>query len=115
MESKTYLNSTGLARLLTGLSTSIKNHTSPEIEFEETVDQETGEVVKEVKYPENFTSVKSVVDYLKNRSSIRILQDNTSSTENGYEVSTNEIVYNGENEVQINLSLTKVEDIDNLF
>ena len=114
-ENKYYLDREGLIQLLDKLSKSIKNHTSEAIEVEEIIDPETGETSKEAKNPGNFTSVKSVVDYLKNRSNIRIHQDSASPTQDGYEVITNEIVYNGEGEVQINLTLASAEDINSLF
>ena len=115
MENKYYLDREGLIQLLEKLSTSIKNHTVEQIEFENVEDPETGEVTKQAENQTYFTSVKSVVDYLKNRSNIRIHQDSASPTADGYEVITNEIVYNGEGEVQINLALASAEDINTLF
>lgn len=115
MENKYYLDKEGLTQLLEKLSTSIKEHTTEIIELEDYEDSETGEVSKQPKNPGNFASVKSVVQYFRNRSNIRIHQDSTSPTADGYDVITNEIVYNGEDEVQINLTLASAVDINNLF
>lgn len=115
-EYKYYLDREGLTQLLKDLSISIKNNTVQAIELDEILDSETGEIIKVPKDENKFTSVKSVVNFLKERSNnIKIHQDSTLPSTNGYDIVTNEIVYNGEDEVQINLTLTNVEDIDALF
>lgn len=114
-ENKYYLDREGLIQLLKQLSTSIKQNTVEAIEVEKIVDPETGETTKTPKDPTKFTSVKSVVEYLKGRSNIRIQQDTTSPSADGYDVVTKEIVYNGEDEVEIKLALASAEDINTLF
>ena len=117
MANKYYLNEVGLARLLDDLSLALANHTTSEIEFEEVVDPETGETVKQLVNPNNFISAQSIVDYLGELSgkNLNISQDIATSTSNGYNVTTNEIEYNGEEPKYLNLALATPEDIDDLF
>lgn len=115
MANKYYLNEVGLARLLDDLSQALANHTTSEIEFEEVVDPETGETTKRLVNPNNFILAQSIVDYLEDRDSISISQDVASSTQNGYNVSTNQITYNGEEAAHIDLALITSGDIDDLF
>lgn len=114
-ENKYYLDQEGLIQLLRNLSTSIKNNTVQTIELEEIIDPKTGKTIKVPKDESKFASVKSVVNYLKEKGNIKILQDTTSPSTDGYDIVTNKIIYNGENEVEILLTLVSTEDINNLF
>lgn len=118
MANKYYLNEVGLARLLDDLSLALANHTTSEIEFEEVVDPETGETVKQLVNPNNFISAQSIVDYLGEligKNSLSVSQDIATSTSDGYNITTNEIEYNGEESKSLNLALVTSEDIDALF
>lgn len=115
MANKYYLNETGLARLLDDISTTLAAHTTSQIEFDEVTDPVTGETTTELVNPDNFISAQSIVDYLEDRDSISISQDVASSTQNGYNVSTNQITYNGEEAAHIDLALITSGDIDDLF
>lgn len=118
MANKYYLNEVGLARLLDDLSQALANHTTSEIEFEEVVDPETGETVKQLVNPNNFISAQSIVDYLGEligKNSLSVSQDIATSTSDGYNITTNEIEYNGEESKSLNLALITSGDIDDLF
>lgn len=116
MANKYYLNEVGLARLLDDLSQALINHTSNEIEFEEVVDPETGETTKRLVNPNNFISAQSIVNYLNgDKNSLNISQDIATPTQEGYDVTTNQIVYNGGEQKDLNISLIDSDDIEDLF
>ena len=116
MANKYYLNEVGLARLLDDLSQALINHTSSEIEFEEVVDPETGETTKRLINPNNFISAQSIVNYLHgDKNSLNISQDIATPTQEGYDVTTNQIVYNGGEQKDLNISLIDSNDIEDLF
>ena len=116
MANKYYLNEVGLARLLDDLSQALINHTSSEIEFEDVVDPETGETTKRLKNPNNFISAQSIVNYLNgDKNSLNISQDIATPTQEGYDVTTNQIVYNGGEQKDLNISLIDSNDIEDLF
>lgn len=116
MANKYYLNEVGLARLLDDLSQALINHTSSEIEFEEVVDPETGETTKRLVNPNNFISAQSIVNYLSgDKNSLNISQDIATPTQEGYDVTTNQIVYNGGEQKDLNISLIDSDDIEDLF
>lgn len=104
MEKKYYIDENGLIKLVQGISNSIIEHTSGEITFTE--DEQTGEKILDK--PNNFTTVKAVTDYLKNRKKLKFVQHSLDGSD-----ITNE--YNGEEEVQIDLKLASSEDISKLF
>ena len=115
MENKYYLDEQGVIELVSSIASKIKAKTSNEIVVTSEEDPNTGEIVKTVTSPNNFATVNSVVEYLKNRSKIKINQQSTSVTQNGYDVEDNISEYNGEDEVQINLKLVESDEIANLF
>lgn len=104
MDKKYYVDENGLIKLVQGISNSIIQHTSGEITFTE--DEQTGE--KTLDNPNNFTTVKAVTDYLKNRKKLKFVQKSL----NGPDVIKE---YNGEDEIQIDLKLATSEDIIKLF
>lgn len=106
MENKYYLDDRGLISLLKEVSTSIKNHTSESI----VVDDKGS-----IENPNNLTTVKSVVNYLKDRKNLTINQDFSSTSSNSYNVETGVVNYNGEEEVELDIQLIKPIDIENLF
>ena len=104
MEKKYYIDEDGLIKLVQGISNSIIQHTSGEITFTE--DEQTGEKILDK--PNNFTTVKAVTDYLKNRKKLKFVQQSLDGSD-----IINE--YNGEEDVQIDLKLASSEDISKLF
>ena len=102
-----YLDDKGLIRLLKELSNKINIHTSNAIIKIHKQDGTT-----EVINPDNFTTVKAIVDYLQNRANLVINQQYLSEETGEYETATKR--YNGEEETQINLNLITQEDINNL-
>lgn len=112
---KNFLDNQGLTTLLSALSAKIKSKTAGEIETIEVED--AGNIIKDAKDPNNFTTTHAVVEYLKNRKRIRLNQQSTSVTqeEETYTINNNVSEYNGEDEVQINFQLATASDIANLF
>ena len=104
MDKKYYIDENGLIKLVQGISDSIIQHTSGEITFTE--DEQTGQKVLDK--PNNFTTVKAVTDYLKNRKKLKFVQHSLNEPN-----IINE--YNGEEEVQIDLKLVSSDDISKLF
>ena len=104
MDKKYYIDENGLIKLVQGISDSIIQHTSGEITFTE--DEQTGQKILDK--PNNFTTVKTVTDYLKNRKKLKLVQHSLDSSDIIKE-------YNGEDEVQIDLKLASSEDISKLF
>lgn len=104
MDKKYYVDENGLIKLVQGISDSIIQHTSGEITFTE--DEQTGQKVLDK--PNNFTTVKAVTDFLKNRKKLKFVQHSLDNSD-----IINE--YNGEEEVQIDLKLASSEDISKLF
>ena len=104
MDKKYYINENGLIKLVQSISDSIIQHTSGEITFTE--DEQTGQKVLDK--PNNFTTVKAVTDYLKNRKKLKFVQHSLDGSDIIKE-------YNGEDEVQIDLKLASSEDISKLF
>ena len=116
MENKYYINEDGLIVLVQSISNSIIQHTSGEITFTDTTNPNTGETTKSVDNPNNFPTVKAVTDYLKNRKSLKVKYESNSQIINkGYNTIENEKLYNGEEEVQVDMKLVTSEDISNLF
>ena len=104
MDKKYYIDENGLIKLVQGISDSIIQHTSGEITFTE--DEQTGQKILDK--PNNFTTVKAVTDYLKNRKKLKFVQHSLDGSDVIKE-------YNGEDEVQIDLKLASSEDISKLF
>ena len=115
MEGKNFLNEQGIAALVTAISNGIINHTSGEITVTEIEDEDTGEINKEAVKPNNFTTTKAVVEYLRNRKRIKINQQKSTESSEDYDIETESINYNGEDEVQIDMKLASASDIKQLF
>ena len=108
MDKKYYIDKDGLIKLVQSISDSIIQHTSGEITFTEEINPETGEVEKVLDSPNNFTTVKAVTDYLKNRKKLKFVQQSL----NGEDITTE---YNGDKEIQIDIKLASQDDITKLF
>ena len=108
MDKKYYVDKDGLIKLVQSMSDAIIQHTSGEITFTERINPQTGEVEKILDNPNNFTTVKAVTDYLKNRKKLKFVQQS---------LNDNDVVteYNGDEEVQIDIKLATAEDITKLF
>lgn len=116
MENKYYINEQGLVTLVQSISNAIIQHTSGEITFSEVEDPQTGETEIILDTPNNFTTVKAVVDYLKDRDCLRIVYDTNSAVQSGdYTTTEHSKSYNGEEEVQIDMKLVTSQDINSLF
>ena len=116
MENKYYINEDGLIVLVQSISNSIIQHTSGEITFTDITNPNTGETTKSVDNPNNFPTVKAVTDYLKNRKNLKVKYESNSQIINkNYNTIENEKLYNGEEEVQVDMKLVTSEDISNLF
>lgn len=112
MENKYYINEQGLVTLVQSISDAIIQHTSGEITFTE--DPQTGEITLDS--PNNFTTAKALVDYLKDRKYLKVVYDVNSPIQNkDYTTTTLQKNYNGEKEVQIDIKLITSEDIKKLF
>ena len=114
MDKQYYLNKLGLVKLVQQISSLIKSHTSNEISYNETLDQNDDPVIT-LNNPNHFTTVNAVTDYLKNHNIITINQDSTSPTNNSYTVVSNSNQYNGEENKVIDIKLASASDIDSLF
>ena len=116
MENKYYINEDGLIVLIQSISNSIIQHTSGEITFTESTNPVNGQTTKSVDNPNNFPTVKAVTDYLKNRKNLKVKYDSNSAViTDSYETTENEKLYNGEEEIQVDMKLVTSEDIANLF
>lgn len=105
MDKKYYLDKDGTIKLLQEVSSLIRSKTSGQITIQN----------GEVQNPNNFTTVNAVVDYLRNRSNLKINQQAPDGTPLSYIVVDNEKNYNGEQEVEIDIKLIESSDIDGLF
>ena len=111
-----YIDENGLINIIKGISNSIIQHTSGEITFTEEENPETQEIEKILNNPNNFPTVQAVVEYLKRRKKLNIVQDSSSPKQNGkYETHEHHKEYNGEEEVQIQMKLITPKDIQKLF
>ena len=116
VENKYYIDENGLITVIQSISNSIVQHTSGEITFTDTTNPNTGETTRSVDNPNNFPTVKAVTDYLKNRKNLKVKYESNSPVINkSYNTVENEKVYNGEDEVQVDMKLVTSEDISNLF
>lgn len=113
MENKFYLDNEGLTTLINSLSNQIISHTNGEIQVNEVENE--GEVTKVTQNPNNFTTTQAVVEYLRNRKRIKINQQKSTESSEDYNVETESINYNGEDEVQIDMNLASASDIKQLF
>lgn len=107
MENKYYLDDRGLISLLKEVSASIKNHTSESI----VIDNNKGQINN----PNNLVTAKSVVNYLKDRKKLIINKDNTINSGDIYSVTTDNIYYNGEEDIELDIYVINQSDIENLF
>lgn len=115
-ENKFYIDENGLIKLIQGISNSIIEHTSGKINFAEQLNPNTGESEKVLDKPNNFPTVKAVIDYLKDRSNLKVVYDtNSPIVMQDYETTEHQKNYNGEEEIQIDMKLITSKDIKNLF
>ena len=117
MGKKYYLDEQGTIKLLQRLSKSINDKTSSKINISSVEDPITGEITEEVQNPGNFATNAAVADYVaKSRKKLTINQQSTvDDLDLGYDVVDNTIEYNGNETVQMNLSLVDATDIRKLF
>lgn len=109
---KYYLDGNGLGRLISKLAEKIRNKTSGTITIVE--ETEDGVTTKTVQNPDNFPTIGSIVTFLNNRAKLKINQQNSNSSNQGYSVQDNINEYNGEEELQIKLGIATSTEIDNL-
>ena len=125
MDKKFYLDENGVIKLLQGISKSINDKTSSKIKVNTVEDPETGEIHEEIENPKNFATTEAVVNYVakSSREKLSFKQQSTEVIPNTndqdktihYNIETNNIHYDGSEQVQINFNLIREEDINELF
>ena len=111
-ENKYYLNQDGLDRLISEIAEKIRTKTSGTITIVE--EEENGTVTKTIQNPNNFATIQGIVNFLNSRAKLKINQQTSTSSNQGYTVQNNNYEYNGEEELQIKLGVATSSEIDDM-